>query len=220
MSIFEERIQLIYPALKKELNYIQAIIPELKTDRKNQLNIAADRIYELYRSSPNLILNFICTHNSRRSQLSESWSFLAGWLFRLEKLRSVSGGTQATAFNVRAVRTLEQQGFSIEMDSTDPNPVYCINIGDGLPSHSQYSKVFNQAVKPGESFVALMTCDHADQNCPIIPEAIARISLNFIDPGKSDGTVEESTVYLERSREIAANIIYLFSRVSELLALK
>ena len=54
-----------------------------------------------------------------------------------------------------------------------------------------------------------MTCTDADENCPHIPSADARISLPFNDPKEFDGSPEQEKRYLKRSEEIAVELFYI-----------
>jgi arsenate reductase len=207
---------MFYPVLAQEVKEILQTVDQIEDERKKALNEAAHLLSGLYGVEQKLVLNFICTHNSRRSQLSESWAYVASNYFQLNKIHAVSGGTEATAFNERAVLALQKCGFLITKATESSNPFYLVQAGPDIPVQKQYSKRYDDALGHGEKFVAIMTCDHADHNCPYIPEALARISMNFVDPGKSDGTPGEAEVYLQRSREIAANLFYLFNQVKKL----
>ena len=59
-------------------------------------------------------LNFICTHNSRRSHMSQLWAQTAADYFGIKGVKTFSGGTEATAFNPRAVAAMKRAGFNIE----------------------------------------------------------------------------------------------------------
>jgi arsenate reductase (thioredoxin) len=59
-----------------------------------------------------------------------------------------------------------------------------------------------------------MTCDEADQDCPFVKGAALRISLPYEDPKVADGTPEEAARYDARSRQIATEMLYLFSKVA------
>mgnify|MGYP000733479600 CR=1 FL=1 len=61
-----------------------------------------------------IALNFICTHNSRRSHLAQIWAATAAYYYAIPNIQTFSGGTEATAFNPRAVAAMERAGFKIE----------------------------------------------------------------------------------------------------------
>lgn len=58
-----------------------------------------------------------------------------------------------------------------------------------------------------------MTCSHADENCPFIPGAETRIPVRYEDPKEFDDTEMESEKYDERSKQIASEMFFVFSRV-------
>lgn len=64
-------------------------------------------------------------------------------------------------------------------------------------------------------FIAVMTCSDAETNCPFIPEAEARFAVKYEDPKKSDGTPLQASVYAERSRQIASEMMFLFSQIKK-----
>ena len=49
---------------------------------------------------------FICTHNSRRSHIAQVWAQTAASYFNISNVYAYSGGTEATAFNPRAVASV------------------------------------------------------------------------------------------------------------------
>jgi arsenate reductase len=65
-------------------------------------------------------LNFICTHNSRRSQFSQIWAQTAAQYFGIPA-HCFSGGVEITSFNERAVASLKRSGFNIT-SSEGENP--------------------------------------------------------------------------------------------------
>jgi len=159
-------------------------------------------------------LNFICTHNSRRSQLSQVWAQVMANYFKVNCL-SYSGGVEVTAFNHRAVNTLKSQGFIINVTGSDSkdNPIYHISTSDKLLSIDTFSKLYNHKSSPTKDFAAIMTCSDADDNCPFIPGTEKRIPLRYNDPKTFDDTPLEEEKYLERSIEIATEMHYIFSQI-------
>ncbi|MEL6852382.1 MAG: protein-tyrosine-phosphatase, partial [Bacteroidota bacterium] len=59
-----------------------------------------------------------------------------------------------------------------------------------------------------------MTCVEADEACPVVFGASARIALPFIDPKVSDGTPEQDTTYAARSQHIATEMAYVFAQLA------
>jgi arsenate reductase len=58
-----------------------------------------------------------------------------------------------------------------------------------------------------------MTCSDADKNCPIILGSEFRTKITYEDPKVSDRTELETTMYDERCKQIANEMLYLFSKV-------
>lgn len=157
-------------------------------------------------------LVFICTHNSRRSHMAQIWSETAAAYYKIAGVKSYSGGTEATAFNPRAVQALREIGFDIQQISNEVNPRYRVIQADDR-SFEVFSKKYDHPTNPSTGFVAIMTCTHADENCPVVAGAAARYSLPYDDPKDFDGTELESTKYHERALEIGREILYMFSQI-------
>lgn len=153
---------------------------------------------------------FVCTHNSRRSQLAEIWSHAICAYYNLN-YKIYSAGTETTALNPAIIRALEESNFVIQ-SSQGKNPQVEVHFGDHQ-SIICYSKLIDNVVKDLGNFHVIMTCDDADQNCPVVPGATTRNALTYEDPKISDGTPGEAGVYFETSRLIATEIKYLFSQL-------
>lgn len=158
-------------------------------------------------------LNFICTHNSRRSQFSQIWAKTAAAYFGVS-IQSYSGGVEVTAFNPRAVDSLKRSGFQISFQENGSNPYYNISYSEESGSILTFSKVYDDRTNPKSNFAAVITCDHADENCPFIPGAEVRIPVLYEDPKAFDDTVLEKEKYDERSLQIASEMFYLFSKIT------
>lgn len=156
-------------------------------------------------------LNFICTHNSRRSQLSQIWAKTAAWVNGIE-VETYSGGVEVTAFNERAVASCKRLGFEIEGDTKSPNPNYWVKLDENTQIEC-FSKVYDDPANPTSGFAAVMTCSDADENCPFIPGAEARIPLRYEDPKAFDNTELEAAKYDARSLQIASELLYIFRAI-------
>lgn len=157
-------------------------------------------------------LNFICTHNSRRSQFAQIWAQTAADFFGVP-VACLSGGVEVTAFDARAVGALERIGFDVESGSGE-NPMYVVRHSPGGDGMCAFSKLFDHYANADGSFAAVMTCAHADENCPVIPGAAVRLAVRYKDPKAFDDTHEEAARYDECSDQIAAEMFYVFSQIS------
>jgi arsenate reductase len=158
-------------------------------------------------------LTFICTHNSRRSHMSQLWAATAAAWYGVKDVGTFSGGTEATAFNPRAVAALQRAGFVIENPGGD-NPHYRVAYGPGAPVMECYSKTYDDPSNPQKGFAAVMTCSQADKNCPVVMGAALRVAIPYDDPKAADGTPDEAQRYDERCNQIATEMFYLFSQVN------
>jgi arsenate reductase len=159
-------------------------------------------------------LTFICTHNSRRSHLSQIWAQTSAAAYGLRGIETFSGGTAATAFNSRAVAALQRAGFDIPTPAVVENPHYQVRLGPDFVMDC-FSKVHDQSPNPTSGYCAVMICTDADQNCPVMPGADERLSIPFDDPKIADGTPEEAAQYDERCRQIAREMLFVFSQVRQ-----
>ncbi|MGY0406982.1 MAG: hypothetical protein ACWIPJ_01290 [Polaribacter sp.] len=188
----------------------------LNIERKNLLlSISKEITIELTRNKK-VNLNFICTHNARRSQLSQIWSFYAAQYFNLN-IYSFSGGTQTTAFYRNTVKTLQKAGFNFQVsDFSHQNPTYLISFKGCKNNILVFSKRFDHPENK-EPYIAITTCNTADKNCPFIPDAIHQFHLPFIDPKFADGTTTQEETYLKISEQIAAEIYFIFADVKRIV---
>lgn len=151
--------------------------------RKKELDVLIAYVLDKIKLGKTPKLNFICTHNSRRSQFSQVWAKTISSYLGLE-VETFSGGIEVTAFNERAVKSLKRQGFQICENSNGPNPKYEISYSESAPAIETFSKIYDQAPNPKNEFATIMVCDHADENCPLVPGAEKRIPLRYEDPKK------------------------------------
>jgi len=208
----------IYPKIELTLRTVSAVEQNISSERKELLNKFAEYIADKRIKGQPVNLIFICTHNSRRSHLSQIWAQLFAAYYGLREINCFSGGTEATAFNPRAVSCLKEQGFRITSEGDDSNPVYSVAFSDEREPLLCFSKVYDHPENPQKDFAAVMTCSDADENCPFIPGAEKRFPVRYEDPKKFDDTPLESEKYSERSIQIASEMSYLFSKSATLIS--
>lgn len=199
-------------------NYVEARVAEFEqipSERKAQLVKLAAYVRSRKQSSQPVRLTFICTHNSRRSHLAQVWAQTAATYYDVAGVETFSGGTESTAFNVRAVNALQRAGFEIGASpSADAvNPRYQVRFHDKARAVECFSKVYDQDPNPPQDFCAVMTCSQADQACPVVAGAALRMAIPYEDPKAFDGTPEEGERYDERCRQIAREMLFVFSKV-------
>ena len=192
--------------------------PSVDADRAAAYALLADWVAEKGKAGEPAHLVFVCTHNSRRSHMSQLWAAAAARHAGLKHVQSWSGGTEATAFNPRSVRALEGHGFDI--NSTDKqapdgmdNVIYETRLGEGIPPIAGFSKVYSDAHNPAAGFAAIMVCSAADASCPFVEGAELRVSVPFIDPKRADGTPDQAAVYAAKSEEIGREMAWMMGQV-------
>lgn len=160
-------------------------------------------------------LTFICTHNSRRSHLSQVWAAAAADFYHVPSVESFSGGTEATAFNPRAIAAIERVGLRVEKIEDGKNPRYAVRYRTTTKPLICFSKVYNDAFNPKDEFCAVMTCTQADKGCPRVEGCALRVAIPFEDPKVADGTADEASTYDERCRQICREMLFVFSQAKE-----
>ncbi len=198
---------MLYPNIKEKLQELNAAT--ITEARKKELQVLVDYVQAKKDKQEAVNLNFICTHNSRRSQFSQAWAAVAAYEHGI-KANCFSGGVEVTAFNEHAVASLQRFGFTVESEKGD-NPKYEVAFSDDAAPLIMFSKLYDEAPNPSANFAAIMTCSHADENCPFIPGTENRIAIRYEDPKAFDDTPQEVQMYDARSAQIAAEMLYVFS---------
>ncbi|AKK74792.1 protein tyrosine phosphatase [Chryseobacterium gallinarum] len=188
---------------------------EINEDRKATLAPLVDFIQKRLEEQKEITINFICTHNSRRSHLSQVWAQVASAYYDIPNVTCYSGGTEETAMFPKVAETLQEQGLFISKISGTDNPVYAIKYDEDRHPIIGFSKRYDSSFNPTYGFVAIMTCSQADGGCPFIAGADKRIPITFEDPKMSDNTSEQTKVYNERSLQIGAEMFYVFSQIKK-----
>ena len=181
--------------------------------RKETLKPLIDFIQHKLNAQEKINLNFICTHNSRRSHLSQIWAQTAASYFNIPNVNCYSGGTEETRLFPAIIDTLLAQGFEVLQLSDSENPIYAIKYSRTDSPIIVFSKKHEHPFNPEARFAAIMTCSQADSGCPFIPGAEKRIPVTYEDPKISDGTAEQAEVYAIRSMHIAEEMFYVFSQI-------
>lgn len=188
-------------------------VNSISEERKEILQPLVDYIQQKVAQKNDIRINFICTHNSRRSHLSQVWAQTMAYHFGIKQVFCYSGGTEATALFPMAAQTLQNTGFEINKLSEATNPVYSIKYAENAHPIIGFSKKMDDEFNPKSEFAAIMTCDSANEACPIVPGAEQRIPIMFKDPKAFDNTPQQAEKYSERSTQIATELFYVFSKI-------
>jgi arsenate reductase len=196
-------------------NLIKELNPEtISSERKTVLQPLTDFIQSKVSQNQEIRINFICTHNSRRSHLSQVWAQTMANYFNIKNVFCYSGGTEATGLFPMVAETLQNSGFQINTISKNDNPVYSIKYTDNEHPIIGFSKKLDDDFNPKSEFAAIMTCDSANEACPFVPGAEKRIPITFEDPKAFDNTPQQAEKYKERSLQIATEMFYVFSQIN------
>ncbi|WP_405292220.1 low molecular weight phosphatase family protein [Algibacter sp. Ld11] len=199
-------------------NDIDRVISTLSVEtipdsRKKELKPLVDFIQLKVNIKQDIRINFICTHNSRRSHLSQTWAQTMAHYFNVKNVFCYSGGTEATALFPMIAETLKKSGFKINKIAETNNPIYSIKYSDNSHPVIGFSKKLDSDFNPKALFAAVMTCSQADNGCPFIAGAEKRIPITFEDPKAFDNTPQQAEKYEERSLQIATELFYVFSQI-------
>ncbi|MEO0570721.1 MAG: protein-tyrosine-phosphatase [Bacteroidota bacterium] len=183
----------------------------IASERKMVLSPLVDYIKKKCDEKQEIRLNFICTHNSRRSHLSQIWAQTMAHYFEIDNVSCYSGGTEATSMFPKIAETLVHQGFEILKLSKDENPIYAVKYSKTQHPVICFSKTYDHVFNANTGFGAIMTCDSANEACPMVVGAEARFPITYRDPKEFDGTPLQDEKYLERSTQIATELYWVFS---------
>ena len=156
-------------------------------------------------------LNFICTHNSRRSQFCQFWATFFSNYYNIS-CESYSGGTVETEVYKSVVNNIRDYGFNISFKESN-NPIYSIKFkNQNLGNY--FSKLYYDFENPKNEFAAIMTCSDAENNCPFVEGSEIKFSLPYEDPKKYDKSKNEKNDYKKTSEKIASEMNYLFYKLN------
>lgn len=197
------------------LNFIASLdISTIKEERKEQLLVLVNYLQQKVDNNETIQLNFVCTHNSRRSHLAQVWAQTMAVYFDMS-VTCYSAGTEATRVYKGIIDTLSETGFECTTLAEQNNAIYAARYAKTMHPVILFSKTINHSFNPEEGFAAIMTCSQADEGCPFVPGAYARFAITYEDPKVFDNTKQEKAMYAERSLQIATECYYIFSSVNK-----
>ena len=204
----------MYNELESTIDILKSDFESIATERKRVLEEVADYIVNELHATGSAKLNFICTLNSRRSQMAQIWAQTAADYHDIEGVETYSGGVTSTEFDKRAVDAIERAGFRYrDPNEEKDNPTYSVRFDKDKDHIICYSKTFNSTDNPPEGFAAIMTCSEADVKCPIIPGAAYRQLITYDDPKEADGSDNEAEIYDQCCHQIGREMLYMMNHV-------
>ncbi|TNE80711.1 MAG: protein-tyrosine-phosphatase [Bacteroidetes bacterium] len=154
-------------------------------------------------------MNFICTHNARRSVISQSLAAALAHQYGFSEMQFYSGGAESTFIHPNSLALLQKIGFEVKEVKAGNNPVNTAGFASDAQPLQLFSKTFDDA-SSSEPYVAILVCSKGDAACPFIPDAKARILIPFEDPGAYDGTEQAAEAYLATAKLILNELHYFF----------
>ncbi|MHC5352977.1 arsenate-mycothiol transferase ArsC [Myroides sp. LJL115] len=204
----------MYPKLYTFIDAILGSVP-IEHERNELVQPLIYFIQDKVNKGLPIDLNFICTHNSRRSHLCQIWMQVAASYYDIPKLRCYSGGTQQTALYPMVATVLKKQGLNVFKITETQNPIYAIKSSDNAVPIICFSKKYEDTFNPSSGYAAVLTCSQADHGCPFIVGAEKRIPITYEDPKAFDTTKNQEEGYFKRSFEIAREMFYILSQIKK-----
>lgn len=205
------KIAELFPEIEKLIKELQP--QDISKERRAVLQPLINFIQSKHSDQQQIRINFICTHNSRRSHLAQIWAQTLASYFNIKNIYCYSGGSEATALFPTVAETLQNSGFQVNMISKGKNPVYTIKYSENEQPIIGFSKPFDDSFNPVTEFAAVMTCSQADENCPFIAGAEIRIAITYEDPKAFDNTLQKTEKYKEKNLQIATELFFVFSQI-------
>lgn len=159
-------------------------------------------------------MNFICTHNARRSVISQSLAAALAYHYGIDDMVFYSGGAESTYIHPNSIALLQRIGFKLKEVEAGANPVHTARFASDAETLRLFSKTFDD-VSSHEPYVAILVCSKGDAACPFIPDAKARILIPFDDPGAYDGTADAAEAYFATAKLILNELHYFFQLLAK-----
>ena len=186
----------------------------ITSGRRDQLDAIATTLNQHLQERNCATLQFVCTHNARRSQFGQSISALLATIHNLD-IRNHSAGSEMTEAHPAVIESLQAVGLTVASDGETTNPHYTVSYDDKVLAELWSKTLDSQNGTPEAPFIAIMTCDAA-ANCPIhaAVQPEKRFALTFTDPKRADGTPDYLPVYNEIRDLIATELKYLYQQLN------
>lgn len=141
-----------------------------------------------------LLVLFLCTHNSSRSQMAEGLLRARGG----KRYAVFSAGTHPRAVHPLAVKAMAELGIDISERA------------------GHRAKGIEEFVNEPPMDLVITVCDEAAEECPYFPRARHQEHWSFPDPSKATGSEEERLAVFRQVRgAIAARIDTFLERDTE-----
>jgi arsenate reductase len=208
------------PKLKAHADLLATQFDMIEERHRKSADSLVAWLVKNYQAGQPVHIIVICTGNTRRSMLGATMGNVAAAYCGLPNVRFHSGGTEPEAINPRTIATLKEIGIKFEPTGKEAehgkkgleNPIYRVVWGNHLET-TEFSKRYTDPANPQSNFAAILVCSEAEDACPRVAGASARIPLLYLDPKAFDGALFESAKYAERRDDIGRMMINIMTQV-------
>lgn len=200
----------LYPIL---FNYARDLYPyygNIAFERKMVLEEIANYIIGARQLDKKARILFIETDHTARAALAQIWAVTAAFYYGIDNIDIYSGGIKPSEISRNVIIALEKAGFIVYKYTDDNNPMYEIKYSYNVPPILIKSIKYDDESNPDTNFGSILLCPNADVNLPVIRGNNFRTSLHYFDPTAYDGSADAIDLYIEKSREIATEMFYMF----------
>lgn len=201
--------------LKKYIDKAAKNADSIEASRKESLLKVADYISARLKDQQMAYLVFMCTHNSRRSIISQTLAKAAAAWQNIQMLRTYSGGLNATEFSPIAADALDRTGLKVVKYVDIQNSPFNIFYDDEDVPVIAFSKVYNAPSMPREGFALITNCSESEKDCPNMPGTEVRISLGYDDPLAYEGKSNQDGNYDKLVERVATEMAFMMKQVKQ-----
>jgi len=126
------------------------------------------------KDKPNVL--FVCSHNSARSQMAETFLRDYGG----DYFDVYSAGIEGTRINPYTIKVLEELNYDLS---------------------EQYAKSISDFLGNMKFDIVITVCSEAEKNCPTIPGVKTKLHWDIENPSSFEGTEEEKIEVFRRVRD-------------------
>ena len=190
------------------LNTVLPQVYQLKESRFKILDSLAKEVIVAIHEDGIANLVFVCTHNSRRSQMAQLSLQLFLQEVGIDKVKVFSCGTEKTLIPNQTQSLFKSLGLNLDTQNDGS-----IIIDQKI---TLFSKTHEDPTLPPRS-ISIMVCDQASEACPFVPNFNKRVSLEYADPKYADGSIDEEKAYRKSWNKISTEMAYLSLKLDELM---
>lgn len=191
--------------------YCKQVIQSFRTithERKQVLDVMATELLSKH------YVVFTCKTNSRRTVLLQVWAQTGFYYYGLIDRNAFSIGDTVTPIYSGVANVLSDVGFYVnKLANADPNG-YMISISKDFPESIVSSKSMLGTIDTASGLVVNI-CDEKEPSGNVAKYSV--VHLPYSSPTPYEKTFREKLKYKQLNHQIALEMLYLSSRIRELL---